>query len=449
MTRSGRTRAADADVYELGPEHWNPGWLPDFRSAKERVALADNQMIDVVILGDGYETAAQFEEQLDAWLADFHALDVYSRFRGAFRLRAVFTDSPEPASLARGSHYGVKADDDGVSDDGWWRGSSTRSREFRRRLFESVDRLTVNRRRYPTSLDVGGADTVIHNGLARMYSNLVVAMLVRTASRPNTSGRTRDVPAPGGARVNVAFGALALHEFGHAFAYLEDEYIGGRDRTASRRNPSLPSIFTLSNLSFSDRLEDVLWLHLSPWGTVPRTAAGAAPSPIVGWLWLGGEAGKRVWHSEYQCLMNGQHENYLFTPVAADDGVFTEGAKVSLRSRDRFCFWCEEIVAARVLEKTGQLAAPGDPAGVNARGRRWHDHWISIWRVLYWSSADLSSRMSAREAFYADAPNFPLLESNGLQLERSGLLQPFRSAGGGAGAPPGSEDEEASLLLVQ
>ena len=80
--------------------------------------------------------------------------------------------------------------------------------------------------------------------------------------------------------MNVAFGAYSLHEFGHAFAYLEDEYISddARDQNPGRHsNPVVPSVFTLSNLSFNPTLDEALWVHLSPWGELERQAAGDEP----------------------------------------------------------------------------------------------------------------------------------------------------------------------------
>ena len=110
----------------------------------------------------------------------------------------------------------------------------------------------------------------------------------------------------------MAFGAHALHEFGHAFAYLEDEYIDGRGSRATRNNPSPRSLFTLSNLSFSDRWGSVPWEHVSPWGRERRQGTSLTPPPVVGWLWRGGEHDRGVWHAEYHCLMNGKHDNYAY-----------------------------------------------------------------------------------------------------------------------------------------
>jgi hypothetical protein len=246
--------------------------------------------------------------------------------------------------------------------------------------------------------------------------------------------------------VNVGFGSNSLHEFGHAFAYLEDEYISKRGSAASRHNPSTPSVFNLSNLTFDTRLDHVPWLHLSPWGRTPRQAAGVSPSPIVGWLWRGGEHDELVWHSEYQCLMNGKHENYAYTPVAANDPTANPptpcsrfdvdgpaGSDLRWHKPPTYCLWCQEIVVIRILEKTGQLATPHDDDSIDHRGRAWYQNWVAEGRAGYWTTFDMAARIADREELYANPPKRPddlcqLLRADlvtYLRLDESPLYQVF------------------------
>lgn len=460
--------------YDLGRPNWDPSWLPDLANPQLTIPIVQDQIIDVLILGDGFRNRLAFESQLMEWLDDFFAVDVYERFRGAFRLRALFRESAEPVTPDRNSYYGIpEKDDGGLSRAGeWWKTEGSLNDEFRSRLFEDMERFEFNHLLYPSDLDVSDGGMVIHNQLAEMYSNCVVCMLTSDSSGDNASGFTKRVPravgpgclgavlplrsTPAPPWVNVAFGANALHEFGHAFAYLEDEYINGRGSDAKRSNPTMGSVFTLSNLSFSPRLDKALWRHVSPWGRVRRQGAGSDRLPTVGWLWRGGERDEGVWHSEYHCLMNGRHDNYLFTsnepedPTAQPDGTYEDETGAWLRSEHRYCLWCREIVVSRILEKTRQLAEPGDPASINERGKVWYNRWLSTWRDRYWDFFDLDAGVLDREQLYATQPNpeFNRLNSESLELWRSDLYQPFHGDSVGVGAPGEFGDGEALLLMT-
>ena len=282
-----------------------------------------------------------------------------------------------------------------------------------------------------------------------------------------------DPPNPLWRTVNVAFGSHALHEFGHAFAYLEDEYIGSRGSRATRSNPERGSLFTMSNLTFSTRLDRVPWRHLSPWGLKPRQAGGDRPSPVVGWLWRGGEHELGVWHSEYHCLMNGVHENYAYTHDADSDWTDLDAPDVEnrrfadLRFRrvarnspladipPRYCLWCHEIVTARILEKTGQLSEDDDPSDIDARGRRWYDHWAEKWRARYWAAFDIADIITLREALYAhpsgEPETFEELQdgpSAFKRLDTSDLYQPFTSSSPAPTPAPLTEDDVWFALMV-
>lgn len=444
--------------YHIGEGNWASTntrglpWVPNLADPARWTGLSSAQVIDVVILGDGYAGRAAFEDQLQSWVDDFYAVEVYRQFAGAFRVRALFTKSEQRCDLAnRGSYYHVKADDDGVfREDGWWNGTGSMNSAFRAQVQDSLDRFELNDIRYPGKLWVG-SDPVIHNPLAGLKSNLVVVMLVRTEDSRNTIGITRVVEA---LDVNVAFGSHAIHEFGHAFAYLEDEYIADRSDRANRKNPRTRSVFTLSNLAFDKRRSEALWGHLSPWGTFKRTASGADPSPVVGWLWRGGEDDKGVWHSEYHCLMNGRnHENYAYS---VHEGPETKDTDLRFRNPPMFCLWCQELTALRIWEKTGQLARPGDHPDINEKGRTWYNRWVNEVRPLYWAFFHLPHQIQEREQIYAHPEDFPDVATfeelkdgagNFRALDASDLYQPFEADRLMiAPAASGTDDEE--LLMA-
>ena len=463
---SSTDATAEFVLYELGRQNWDPPWIPDLRGFPNPIILTPEQAIDIIILGDGYLDRSEFESQLDSWLDQFFKMEVFLRFCGAFRIHALFHASPARVTDKRTSYYRVLAKEDGEglsSRSNWWKASGARNSEFRSRIIEDMAEFDFSPGRYPADLDVSSGGLVIHNELDRLLSNCVLVMLARTEKKNNASGFTRRVPLnPAGTRgantwVNTAFGANSLHEFGHAFAYLEDEYINGRGSSAGRSNPSQKSVFTLSNLAFDKSLEQALWRHISPWGRLARQGTIKTAIPIVGWLWLGGEKEKGVWHSEYHCLMNGKHDNYLFImdatsdPTANPDGTYTDENGARLRSDDRFCLWCQEIVCIRILEKTGQLGSPIDPADPNVRGRLWYDRWIDRWRDRYWDFFEMDSMIDLHERIYADqaGSEFDKLNDAGLQAWQSDLYQAFAGEARGSGPMPADLTDGELILMLE
>ena len=467
--------------YVIGAANWAPaaedgqGWVPDLGGVGP-VRLAEDQRVDVLLVGDGFDSEADFRAKLDTWVAAFFAVEVYERFRGAFRIRALFTRSTEPATSDRGSYYGVGIDGGGdiLRDPQWWKGDDDRAVGFRERLWDSIGAFDdMNLATYPAGMT---ESAVIHNTLAGLYSNLVVVMLVRRAV-PDSSGGVSVSASPVGMTrrvnrtsqrplgVNLALGENSLHEFGHAFAYLEDEYISERGSTARRENPAVSSVFNLSNLTFDSRLDRVPWTHLSPWGRNQRQGTEGSPPPVVGWLWRGGEHDLKVWHSEYQCLMNGKHLNYAYTydvvrdPTAnppTDCPRFIDGGS-DLRWRDppTYCLWCQEIVVIHILEKTGQLAGPGDDPSINERGVAWYQRWQHEIRDGYWEFFGVAEQLRQREEWYADprlraADLCQLMDADGnyLVLGHSPLYCVFSAEPSAPSQPPAMDDSEELLVVT-
>lgn len=432
---AGPARKDGSVPYEVCKADWQDRRIPDIRNPSSQVQLLENRLIDVLILGDGFKDQVDFESVLHGWIDSFHALKVYDVFRGAFRIRALFRASSELASTDRGSYYRVKVNDegDGVSWSDWWKGDSGDALVFRQRLFDDVDSFPdINLRRYPDGLSFDEGSTAIGDWLFGMYRNLVVCMFVKAEDEGgNISGRTINVTRPishNDRKVRVAVGANAMHEFSHAFGLLSDEYIKSRETLSYRVNPSRANILNLSNLSYSNKYSEVPWFHLSPWGKERRQAAGSEPSPVVGWLWVGGNRHRGVWHSEYRCLMNGRSNNFQYTqnasrdPTAQPDGSYENNKGARLRDRDRFCLWCQELVCMRILERTDQLEEPTDPADFVQRGQIWYARWKSKLRNNYWSLFDVPRQIQEYEANYATM----LVGPEGEALETSDLYSPFK-----------------------
>src|SRR5688500_15072262 len=95
---AGPSRADGALPDELGKSNWEPRTIPDIRNPSSSLRITENRFIDVLILGDGFQTQAEFEAGLHSWIDNFYDLKVYDTFQGAFRIRALYRESAERAS---------------------------------------------------------------------------------------------------------------------------------------------------------------------------------------------------------------------------------------------------------------------------------------------------------------------------------------------------------------
>jgi hypothetical protein len=408
-------------IYDVEPSAWSTPQVRTFDS-RGTLNVALEGMIDVVILGDGYRASDQaaFQNYASHFYDSLMAVWPYNQFQSAFRVRAVFVPSNTLSDAATpDTFYSVGVDSDGIAS-----GVGTTA-AYETALYDTLGALNasvvLNTRIFPEELKTGfGEEENFLSGNRRVafgrgsYSdvcrNLTVVQAVNRASG-SRSGYARTVNAPSGHalsgwKVRVGFGEYDVHEFGHAFAYLEDEYIENRGDfdTTLRVDPSHPSVFTLSNISYRYPGTVCPWRHLAWNGQSSRDA-----DSYVAQQWTGGNGFEEgVWHSEYKCLMNGGHQNYHHrTDETRPDA--------GLRTRDRFCIWCEELVTLRVLEATNALLESGDPvdnASINALGRIWYWRWVDGRRNSYWTEFDLSTRLSDREAWYHDPNNLRVTDSS-------------------------------------
>ncbi len=405
------------DIYQSGTR-----FIPDIETGGIETISGD-EIIDIIIIGDGYtcpnpltncEDDRFFNDANNWYKYLFDSVDgirPYSLYRKAFRVHAVFEPSNDHASADRESYFRIKvscnedANDPNRAcsidpDSNWQRdGTDTDNIVFRDRLFQAIDDVdtftsgSLNLTTYPD--DLGDFDN-----FEGLYRNLVVVFLVRgyrdiaktvvghlSGFSDKVESMTGDPPD----KVRVAFGSGWEHEFSHAFGYLKDEYIGDgkRGETTNRNNPDPcdRSIFNLSNLTYSNARCDLLWPHIAP-GGIYNPNVGS----LVGNLFKGGGSEHGVWHSEYQCLMNGGHHNYLCDNDDPDSDYY------DLRDGQHFCFWCEEIVAIRILEKARQMGTE-DPSV--AMGKTWFDHWEDTLRHYYYTHFDIPELIEEKDACYA------------------------------------------------
>jgi hypothetical protein len=411
-------RRARAEIRKIDPFGSGTRFIMNIETGGIETISGD-EIIDIIIIGDGYtcpsapacEDTLFFSDAQNWYDSLFDSVDgirPYSLFRQAFRVHAVFEPSADHASPDRESYFRIKVSCNPAADNpdracsidlsGWQRdGTDPNNIVFRNRLFDAIADVdafaSLNLTKYPD--DMGDFDK-----LEGLYRNLVVAFLVRGYRNiPKTivghlSGFADTVQSMTGSppdKVRIGFGRGWQHEFGHAFAFLKDEYIGDNKRgtTSTGTNPasSERSVFNLSNLTYSNARCDLLWPHIAPGGRYNPNVHSK-----IGNLFKGGINEHGVWHSEYQCLINGGHHNYLC------DNDDPGSDNYDLRDSEHYCFWCEEIVAIRILEKARQIGTQTPSVAV---GKTWFDRWETTLRHDYYTHFDIPALIAEKDTCYS------------------------------------------------
>jgi len=405
--------------------------IPDIRTGGN-IGLPEDKIFDVLILGDGYlnqedhwEYSDFFDDATSLYDSIFDPINgirPFCLFPEAFRVHSLFEASDYradgPDDEDRLSYYRVKINGDRIENtgyDGWWNYLTGADGDFRDRFLGSIDHLIsrintlinenggmgapVNLSCYPGDLDNIIDNDSVTEPMANRLSHLYVIMFVRIKDPDCTSSpdcqysyELTGGAAPailystGNQYVRTALGSVS-HEFCHAFGYIRDEYISDPDDSATFHNPGPEekSLFNLCNLSYSNERCDLLWPHLAPGGEY-----NPGPRSFVGNLFAGGYDMKGVWHSEFKCIMNGNGSVY------ACDLDAPESDRIDLRSDGQFCFWCEEIVATRILERCNQFYEEGDNEGINELGKIWYQRWVDRLRNKYYQRFDIPTLIAEK-----------------------------------------------------
>jgi hypothetical protein len=339
------------DVIIVGRENWEKPWIPDLKKPETKIPIPEAKRIDVLILPDGYLATERdaFEKDVKDWYERFLTYTPWKQFRGAFRVRGYWRPSDARSNADRKSRFAIPVGSSGVGD--------VNTKEVRTALFGELGKLDFN-----TAGD-------------KRYSHAVAVILMKDDRGRNPSGLTRSLSSPDDKHaIPVCFAAYTHHEFGHGYGGLRDEYINKPGEKSSKKQAATINLWTVENIATTKELKSLPWAHLAP-----GTALNPDKQSVVGICWIGGGAEEGAWHCEGRCLMNGTHENWDFQKTKRGAG---------LRDHDRFCFWCEELVVARTLARTGQL---GDATDGEALWKKWEEL-----RPLYHKSFDVAGRIKAQ-----------------------------------------------------
>jgi hypothetical protein len=291
-----------------------PAWVPFDR--RVHVVIAPEGFTDADL------AAGRLEAEVERWRTEVLSVEPYASFRGALAIWSV------PLASRTRVRPGVVADTAlalRVAGDGWnFDGPSRRS----------AGKLWDVLRDFPVPLAFFGPGG--RTGSLARNAVVVVPVLDPKTGRPGFSGATLAVadPARAGRQIAVAFALDRAHEFSHAFARLQDEYLDDRRAPPAGTNPELDARF-LTNLAPRNDCDALPWRHLM---------AGSTINPGVQGLIGAFGTAQHGFHPELKCLMNGGHDNARHY-----------GGDGRLRTGGRLCNFCREVTTFRLLERIGQL----------------------------------------------------------------------------------------------
>lgn len=257
-------------------------YVPRYEAFDVEVHGTPENRVDIVLLPEGYTAAerGEFEEACREWAEGLFSFEPYAGLRERFNIRAVWVPSAES----------------GVTDPGTglWKDTPARA-SFgtfgidRYLMVEDFNRLRDPAAAVPYEFIYVLANTDKYGG-GGVYNFYAIS-------------------AAGGARSKTK---VYIHEFGHLFAGLGDEYVGNvsyGDMYPAGVEPWEENLTTLT------RFESKFWSRMVPEGTpVPTPLAydnGGRPGVYEG----GGYVSEGVYRPWPNCLMNNLHAIDRFCPV--------------------------------------------------------------------------------------------------------------------------------------
>jgi hypothetical protein len=287
-------------------------------------------------------------------------------YAGAFDVWAAWTPSATRVTPNRTSYYGLATavNNPRLMD-------YTLGPDQAQRIWSSVQAVTAR-----------PASKVVNGGIV----NVVVAILVRSTETPTdlVSGFCSGISTTDG-WLSLAIADEQIHEFGHAWPGLGDEYIHLMDTAISEADKArgianAGNMWSRSQFAYTTKAQDVPWRHLMP-GSDLNPDQGS----VIGLLWWGGYFERGVWHSEPFCLMNGAHQNWNLSHTQR--GAWLRASYL--------CFWCEELAVARIAAVCGLL-------GPSTDGVIMWNTWLTK-RAVYDANLNVKQRIVARNASLASA----------------------------------------------
>ncbi|HAH25247.1 MAG TPA: peptidase M64 [Prolixibacteraceae bacterium] len=239
--------------------------------------------VDIVLLSEGYTENQQelFKTDCQKFAASFFTYAPYSQNKDKFNIRGVWAPSKQAGA--------------DIPGDSIWTQTRLKSSYY-----------TFDSERYLMVTDYQGVCDVAGNA---PYDYIYI--LANTEKYGG--GAIYNFYGISAAHHKNETGKIFLHEFGHLFAGLGDEYVGGTDLsdlyfpTVEPWEPNLTTLFAFEKK----------WKNMLPEGTPIPTPVSPENSKKLGVYEGGGYVSKGVYRPWINCMMNNMHTIDVFCPVCS------------------------------------------------------------------------------------------------------------------------------------
>jgi len=239
--------------------------------------------VDIVLLPEGYteNQRALFEKDCKKFADEFFGYAPYSENRDKFNIRGVWAPSEEAGTDIPGDHI--------------WKNTRLNSSYY-----------TFDSERYLMIDDFQGVREVAGNA---PYDFVYVLANIEKYG----GGAIYNFYGISAAHHVDETGKIYIHEFGHLFAGLGDEYVGGVEYNEFYPldvEPWEPNLTTLVNF-------DQKWKSMLPGDTEVPTPVKDSNNKKLGVYEGGGYVTKGIYRPWINCLMNNLHTINVFCPVCS------------------------------------------------------------------------------------------------------------------------------------
>lgn len=242
-----------------------------------------SEKVDIVLLSEGYTDDQQdlFTNDCQQFADALFAYSPYSGNKDKFNIRGVWAPSKQAGT--------------DIPGDGTWNETRLNSSYY-----------TFGSERYLMVTDFQGICDVAANA---PYDYIYI--LANTAKYGG--GAIYNFYGISAAHHLDEAGKIYIHEFGHLFAGLADEYVGGveySDFYSNTVEPWEPNLTTLVDF-------DKKWKNMLPKGTSIPTPVNSVNKEKLGVYEGGGYVSKGVYRPWINCMMNNMHIIDVFCPVCS------------------------------------------------------------------------------------------------------------------------------------